>query len=332
MKLLSEGDVRTLLTPDTAIRAAETAFKALSTGAAEIPLRAEIVRHHPDGVILFMPGLIGERVFGLKILANRTDAAAPGGLRTTAMVAVFDAGTLAPLGMMSADYLTDYRTGAGLAAATGALARADARTLTVFGAGKLAWPAIRLICHVRPIERVIICGRTEARMQALHDRVAGDPELSLAAVESGLDPGDAAGEADVIATVTSSATPVFDGARVRPGTHINLGGAYLADRREMDDAAAARAVFFLDSRDACMARAGDVAIPLATGAIGEAQIRGEIGEVFAGTIEGRTSDDQITVFKSMGNAVQDLVIGEEVVALATQAGRGVDFNPGEGAD
>jgi ornithine cyclodeaminase len=183
-----------------------------------------------------------------------------------------------------------------------------------------------LISRVRPIERLILVSRTRSRVLDLADRLRREPALAGVTVDTKLSADAAAGEADIITTVTSSHEPVFDGRRVRPGTHINLAGAFRATMREIDDHAAHNALFYLDNAEACRARAGDIVMPLKNGVIEEAQIRGEIGEVIAGTLAGRTDDTQITAFKSLGTAAQDLITAERLFARGAAEGAGTEFD------
>ena len=141
-----------------------------------------------------------------------------------------------------------------------------------------------------------------------------------------MDPGEAVRQADIITTVTTSDTPVFDGSQVRPGTHINLGGAFRPTSREMDDAAAARASVWLDDSAACRVRSGDVVMALASGSLTEQRIRGEIGAMLLGKVPGRQSAEEVTVFKSLGVAVQDIVLGARLMDLADARGLGVVFD------
>ena len=327
MLLLSESDVAALVDPDLLIQAAEEAYKALSLDEAEVPLRGEILRRDPEHVILTMPGLIEGRVFGAKLVASRASPDPGAGPRITAFVLLFDVGANAPLGLVAAAHLTDLRTAAGLAVATKALAREDCRTLAVFGAGRLALPAVELVCHVRPIDRLFIVGRSRARIELLARKVAAALGSRLRVMVADAVPVAAAAAADVIVTVTSSAVPVFDGRAVRPGTHLNLGGAFRPDTREVDNAVASRATFFVDGLESCLTRAGDLVLPMREGVLARSAIRGEIGAVLGGHIAGRQRPDEITVFKSLGSAVQDLVLGARLLARAEQRGLGLRFDP-----
>jgi ornithine cyclodeaminase/alanine dehydrogenase-like protein (mu-crystallin family) len=303
MKLLSESDLRRLLGADMAIESSARAFVALSRREIIVPVRSEIQRPDGLGVVFAMPAFLPGSVFGLKVIATRGEASA-------AMVLLFDAESLAPLGLLSADHLTDWRTGAGTAAATRCLARPDASVHVVFGAGRLAGPSARLVAAVRPITRTILVGRTRARAEALADVLRADG----IATEVETDPGVVA-EADVVTTVTNSGTPVFPGAAVRPGTHVTLGGAFRPDTRESDDDLARRGLYWCGSLDACLARSGDLRIPLESGALDRTRILGEIGAAIAGDLCGTRSDADITVFKSLGNAAQDICLAEDALAI-----------------
>ncbi|WP_439599173.1 ornithine cyclodeaminase family protein [Falsiroseomonas sp.] len=303
MKLLSETELRRVLTPAMAVESSRRAFIALSRGEMLVPVRSEIRRPDGAGIVFAMPGYLPGRVFGLKLIATRGPA-------STAMVLLFDSESLAPLGLLSADFLTDWRTAGGIAAATELLARPEARRHVVFGAGRLAGPCARLIAHVRPGIETLIIGRTPSRAEDLAAalRAEGLP------AEAATDPARVA-EADIVTTVTSADRPVFPGAALRPGVHVNLGGAFRPEAREADDDLARRGLFWCDSLEACLARAGDLVQPLAGGALPRSRVLGEIGAALAGGLRGRQAAAEITVFKSLGNAAQDICLAEDALAL-----------------
>lgn len=314
MRLLSERALRGLLDAETAIGSSARAFIALSRGEVVVPMRAEMARPDGEGVVFAMPAFRPGGAFGVKVIATR-------GARSAAMVLVFDSESLAPLGLLSADFLTDWRTGAGIAAATRLLARDGARVHVVFGAGRLAGPCARLVAAVRPIACTLVVGRSAARAARLA------AELNAEGIAADVAGAGAVREADIVTTVTTSATPVFAGAALRPGTHVNLGGAFRPDTREGDDDLARRGLFWCDSAAACLARAGDLVMPLASGALDRARVLGEIGAALAGELRGRGSNEEITVFKSLGNAAQDLCLAEDALRLPLDAPR---FDPATG--
>jgi ornithine cyclodeaminase len=328
MRLLSEKLIDEILPLDLAVDSADEAFRAFSGGTAQIPLRAEIHRENPKGTALIMSGLIGGEVLGVKLVGSVFTQ--PTRKNTTCMMLIWDATDLRVRGLLAADRLNEHRTGAGFASATRRLARPDAGTHLVIGAGKLAFTAALYVSRVRPVKRLILTSRTPQRVAALAARIRADRRFAATAVVTDADPAAAVEQADIITTVTTAEHPVFDGSRVRPGTHINLGGAGRRHEREMDDAAARRAVFWLDSSESCRQRTGDIVLPLQSGAIREEQIRGEIGEVLLGRIPGRSASSEITVFKSLGIASQDLVLGARLLDLAERNHLGMEFDEKEG--
>jgi ornithine cyclodeaminase len=304
MKLLSDAELRRLIPAQVAIESSARAFVALSRGEIIVPVRSEMQRPDAQGVVFAMPGYLPGRVFGVKVIATRGEASA-------AMVLLFDTETLRPLGLLAADFLTDWRTGAGIAAATRLLARPDAAVHVLFGAGRLAGPCARLVAAVRPLRRTIIVGRSVSRAEAL----AAALRAEGIAAEVAQDPAIVA-EADIVTTVTTSATPVFPGVVLKSGAHVNLGGAFRPDTRESDDDLARRGLYWLDSAAACLARAGDLVMPLACGALDRSRVIGEIGAAIDGKLRGRVDTAEITVFKSLGNAAQDICLAEDALHLA----------------
>jgi alanine dehydrogenase len=304
MKLLSDAELRRLIPAEAAIASSARAFIALSRREILVPVRSEIARPDGLGVVFAMPGFLPGRVFGVKVIATR-------GAESAAMVLVFDTESLKPLGLLSGDYLTDWRTGAGMAAATRLLARPESRVHVIFGAGRLAGPSARLVAAVRPLVRTVLVSRTARRAEALADVLAAEGIEATVATDPGI-----VAEADIVTTVTTAATPVFPGAALRPGTHVNLGGAFRPDTREADDDLAQRGLYWLDSEAACLSRAGDLILPLASGALDRWRVLGEIGAALDGTLRGRTAAEEITVFKSLGNAAQDICLAEDALRLA----------------
>lgn len=325
MRILTEADVDRLLTPDMAIRSAEQAYAAFSGGLAQIPPRSEIHRTDPAGTVLVMCGLIGNSTIGVKLVGSVASHPEPSRRHTTCMIVVWDAATLAPRGLISADALNDYRTAAGLAVATRLLARGDSSTHVLFGTGKLAFPTAIYISRVLPIRRLIVVGRTARNVEALMERLKYEAALRDTEIVGNLMPDEAAAQADVITTVTRSAEPLFDGRRVLRGTHINIAGAMLRSAREVDDHVARRSIFILDSEEVARQRAGDLALPLLAGVISEDQIAGEIGDIILGNRSGRTDPAQITIFRSMGIASQDLCLAAALLDKAESIGIGQEI-------
>jgi ornithine cyclodeaminase/alanine dehydrogenase-like protein (mu-crystallin family) len=241
-----------------------------------------------------------------------------------ALVTVVDATTGRPAAVMDGTYLTALRTGAASGAATDLLARKDARVAAIFGAGVQGRTQLEAVCEVREIEKAWVFDVNReasqafvAEMQTRGGRIPTDIVAAPSANE-------AVREADIICTATTAARPVFEDADVGVGTHINAVGAYTPDTQEIPEETIQRARLFADSREACWAEAGDLIIPRSKGLIAEGDIHAELGELVSGTKQGRMDDDEITVFKSVGNAVQDVAVAGKVLAEAAKLGLGTD--------
>jgi ornithine cyclodeaminase len=222
---------------------------------------------------------------------------------------------------MDGTYLTALRTGAASGAATRVLARPDARVLALFGAGAQAPCQAQAVCAVRPIERIWIVNRSRERAEAL--RTALIDQGTQADVRLADSAASALAEADVICCATRAPAPLFADANVRPGTHINGVGSYTPELAEVPPETVARARVVVDQRAAAWAEAGDVIQARRAGLLDEGQVV-ELGEVIAGQAAGRADDAQITFFKSVGNAVQDVAVGQLALAEARRLGLGVE--------
>jgi ornithine cyclodeaminase len=238
-----------------------------------------------------------------------------------ALVIVFNAQTGAPAALIEGATLTALRTGAASGAATDLLARSDSTILAVFGSGAQARTQIEAVCAVRPIAEVRVfsldLGSAQQLTRDLDGRTASGARLRLATSSEV-----AVAQADVICTATTSSTPVFADEALAEGVHINAIGAYTPEMQEIDPATVARARIFVDSRRAALAEAGDLIQPIRQGLISEADIFAELGEVVAGTRPGRTGAAQITLFKSVGLAVQDAVAAGAILRRAEAEGLG----------
>jgi ornithine cyclodeaminase/alanine dehydrogenase-like protein (mu-crystallin family) len=222
---------------------------------------------------------------------------------------VIDAETGTPLAVLDAGHLTAVRTGAASGAATDALAREDARVAAVFGAGVQGRTQLEAVASVRPIRKALIFD-PDRRAAAVYAEEMGK-KLGLD-VEAASSP-EALRDADIVSTATTSVDPVFFDRDLKPGVHINAIGSYKPHVREIPGETVRRATVFVDERRGCLEEAGDLLIPIRQGLFGKDHIRGEIGEVLAGLKPGRRSEDEVTVFKSVGNAVEDLAVASLIV-------------------
>ncbi len=322
MRVLSGADVRNAVAMPAAIDAVEQAFARLSAGQAEVPLRAHIATPEKQGISFFMPARIADEALGLKVVSVFPQNIGRGEPTIYALVTLLDPATGRPLAVLDGTYLTALRTGAASGVATRHMARRDARTLAIFGVGAQALTQIQTVCAVRPIDNIWIVNRTRDRAALLAARLRGEGfkgDLRIAATSA-----QALAEADVICTATSAPTPLFNDAELRPGTHINGVGSYKPTMAEVPPATVARARLIVDQREAAWAEAGDLVQARDAGLIDASHVAGELGEVVAGGVVGRADDTEITFFKSVGNAVQDLAVAGLVLARAAELNLGVE--------
>ncbi len=322
MLILSHRDVRQALPMREAVEAMKRAFAQLSTGQAEVPLRVPVHVPRHNGLTLFMPAyLAADDQMAVKMVSVFNDNPARGLPLIHALVVVIDAQTGAPVAAMEGASLTALRTGAASGAATDLLARPDAAVAAVFGAGVQGRTQLEAVCAVRPIREAWVYDVDLQRAQAYAEEMGGRLGIPVHVAAS---PAEAVRRADVVCTATTSTTPVFDDANVRPGTHINAVGAYTPQMREVPTETVLRARVVIDHRTASLAEAGDLLIPLREGRMTEEHIWAELGEIVAGLKPGRLSPDEITLFKSVGVAVQDVAAAAAVLEAARRQNLGVE--------
>jgi ornithine cyclodeaminase/alanine dehydrogenase-like protein (mu-crystallin family) len=233
------------------------------------------------------------------------------------LVVVLDASTGAPVALVEGGRLTALRTGAASGLAATFMARAGARTVALFGAGVQARTQLAALRAVRDIQEVRIVSRRPASAEEFATELVGVDARVMH------DPAQAIRGADVVITATTSPTPLFLGRDLDAGTHVTAIGAYAANMREVDSVAVQRARVVVDTRQGALAEAGDLLVPIREGAIGADHIVGELAEVVSGAIRGRTSDDEITLFKSVGHAAQDVALAHRVLEVAIAQDIGV---------
>ncbi len=327
LKILSRGEVAQAVSMTEAIKTVKKAFIQLSSGKAEVPLRTQIPVEKQKGVTLFMPAYLAESdALGAKIVSvfpNNQKMRLP---TIHAVVIVVDAKTGRPEAFMDGTYLTALRTGAASGVATDLLARKDVRVAAIFGAGTQSRTQLEAICTVRPIEKVWVYDVVPsiARAYVREMKARGSP--IPADIFIAKSPEQAVIEADIICTATTSFKPVFKDADLKPGVHINGIGSYTPEMQEIPARTVVRSKVVVDSRQAALAEAGDLIISIKSGLISEEFIQGEIGEVATGKIPGRESEEELTFFKSVGLAVQDVAVAELVLRRSQELGLGLDVN------
>jgi len=319
-RVFSASDVRKALPMDEAVAAMKAAFRELSSGKVNVPLRTHIVlpEHNADVLVMscYSPRL--DQV-GLKLITLHPDNVERGLPFIQATVMVVDAERGTPLALMSGTALTSIRTGAASGAATDVLARPDASRAAIFGSGVQAATQLEAVCTVRDIQSAAVYDVDGARAASFADRMTEALQIEVNAAAT---PGAALADADVVCTATTSQTPVFDDADIAPGTHINAIGVYKTNEREIPSATVARSRVVVDEVEAAWEEAGELVLAREEGVIETSHIHAELGEIVAGTKSGRENDGEITLFKSVGIANQDLSAAHAVLARGAELGLG----------
>ena len=324
--LLTRKDVEKVLTMKDAIAAVEEGFRQLALGNVIMPQRTAIRISEHHGIHLGMPAYVGGEEgrgsLALKVVTVYPENQSKFGLPTTiGTLLLNDPRTGALVAIMDAGFLTAMRTGAVSGVATRYLAREDARSVGVFGAGVQARAQLMAMCEVRSIERALVCDPwIEGR-----DKFATELSERLSIPVEPTDDPRACVDNDIVVAASSSGEPIFEGSWLAPGTHINGIGSHSPNTRELDTVTIQRSKVVPDLAAACLVEAGDLIMPIKEGAITEDHIHASLGEVVAGLKPGRESDEEITLFKSVGLAVQDAATAAQVYDLARAAGVGVEI-------
>lgn len=303
IRFIDREEVAQRLTYEKCIPIVREAMIAFSRGETKQVLRT-IIPLSNGRLFGAMPGAMGAHgAFGAKLISVFHDNFARGIQSHQGLVILFDPESGAPVCVVHAGELTAIRTAAASAVATDALARKDARRLALLGYGEQAATHARAIGKVRALEAITVWGRSFDRAGAFAERTQEELGVPFSMAKS---VSDAVADADIVCTVTSASEPILKGEWVRPGTHLNLVGSSYAVPVEVDSDLVARSRFIADSREGVLHQGAEFLKAKAEGLVGDDHIVAEIGEVLAGKIEGRRSEDEITVYKSLGHIVQDL--------------------------
>jgi ornithine cyclodeaminase len=325
MKIITEAMVEQHLALPDCIDAMREVMIAVSDGQTTLPIRQFMPIPGAPGKMALMPGTTDHphRCFGIKLVCKyEREADSPYGTHV-GMVLVFDSEKGLPLAMIEGASLTAIRTSAASAMATDLLARPETDTLAIIGCGEQALRHVRAMLAVRSPSDIRVWGRDAAKAErfAAHMQAETGQAIGVAAsVEA------AVANADLVCTTTAAKTPVLKGSWLAPGAHVNLVGAAIPTSAEADQDVVTRSRFFVDYRPAAMAAAGELLDAIEAGAATKDHIAGEIGEVAAGRVKGRTSADEITVYKSLGVSAQDLAAGHKLYELACRDGFGLDVD------
>jgi ornithine cyclodeaminase len=303
MIFLDEAAVLQRLDLEGCRMAVRRAMIALSTGQTR-QLPRSIIPIAAGRMFGQMPGaLLSEGYFGAKLVSVFADPAHAGRSAHKGVVVLFDATSGEPVCVADAGAITQIRTAAATAAATDALALSEAERLTVMGHGHQAGAHIEAVARVRRLSQVAVWGRSHERASAFAAEMTEKTGLPVVAVA---DPREAAAQAQILCTVTGATDPILRADWLAPGVHVNLVGASVASAAEAEPAVVAVSRYFVESRESALTGASEFLRAQHAGLVGEDHIQAEIGEVFDGTHPGRRASDEITVYKSVGHAVQDL--------------------------
>jgi len=320
LRLLTEAEVYAALTPTERVEAMRSAFGQLARGQSILPPRTVV--DAGLGQMLVMPSYLRDSgQLATKIVSVFPGNAARGLPLIQGLVVVVNAKTGQPEAILDAGALTALRTAAASALATDLLARSDADTLALLGAGVEGRAHLEVISAVRPLKEVRIVSRTRCRAETLADdfAVASGGRTHAVVVDTAAE---ALRGAGMVVTATTSPVPLFDGNLVEPGTHINAVGAWRPETRELDSALMQRATIVVDQRQAAWEEAGELIRARQEGLLDEQDVWAELGEIVIGTRPGRRTNQEITLFKSVGLAVQDAAMGGAIARAAEIRGLG----------
>ena len=320
--VLTESDVKALISMDDLIAAMESALVEFSERRVQQPLRTilKVGDHGFFGVMpAYMPALPALGTKLVTVFAGNTEGGLPTHLAT---ITLLDPATGALLAIMDGRYITEARTAAVSAVSVRHLARADAGALAIVGSGVQARSHLEAIARVRPLRDVRVWSPSVERREAFASEMSATAGRRI--VPAG-DAREAVRDADIIVLATASREPVVRSAWVRDGAHVCAVGACRPDQREMDGALVARARLYVDSREGALAEAGDVVLAMAEGVIDASHIAGELGEVVSAAAPGRQSEHDVTIFKSLGMAVEDVAAAHVALERAQERGDGRTF-------
>ncbi len=326
IKILSQKDIQQSLSMIQAIDAVKSAFISFSQKEAILPLRTQIPVKEYEGMTLFMPAYLPQdKSLGAKIVSVFPQNIKSHCPTIHALVILCDSQTGQPMAIMDGTHLTALRTGAASGVATDSLARREVKAAAIIGAGIQGRSQLEAICCVRDFQKVLVYDKNlpiaESFAEEMKRRGKPIPQ-NIVPVNS---PEMAVSEADVICVATTSSIPVFEDTHLKSGVHINGIGSFTPQMQEIPEKSILRAKVVVDSVAACLEEAGDIIIPLKKGLINESHILGELGQVASGLLHIRESAEDITFFKSVGLAIQDVAVAKLALQKATDLRLGTEL-------
>jgi ornithine cyclodeaminase len=318
--VIGHEEVERLLPMNRCIEVMARTLASLSRGEAVNPLRAVIQLPNPPNMLGLMPAALSEpMVFGAKVISVFPGNRAAGLESHQGFVALFESDAGRPIALVDASAITAIRTAAVSAVATRALANPDAGDLALLGSGTQARAHLEAMLAVRPVRRVRAWSPHAERLARFVANAAERHQIEVVGVTSARAAIDGA---EIVCTVTAAREPILEGSWLAAGTHVNAVGSSTPAARELDAQAVGRARLFVDRRESALAESGDFLAAVREGVVDPSHIAGEIGEVLNGTLAGRRSPEEVTLFKSLGLAAEDLAAAHEVLVRAREVGAG----------
>lgn len=327
MLLLTKMDIKSIFTMKDAIEADKDAFRIYSEGKSVVPLRTNIAIPKYEGQILFMPGYVDEMdVIGVKIVSVFPQNMQKGKPTTPATMVLIDGSSGEVCAILDGTYLTQLRTGAASGAATDILARSDAQIGALIGTGGQGAAQLEAMVTARELKEVRVFDVDIIRAQKFVEEMRNEISNCNTIFKAVSTSDDAIKDADIITTVTTARKPTFNGNLVKAGAHVNAVGSYMPHMQELDPVILNRAnKIYFESTEAVLSESGDIIIPLKQGLITKDKFTGELGQVIMGTLKGRESDEEITVFKTVGIATQDIVTARKIYNKAIEQNIGTKW-------
>jgi ornithine cyclodeaminase/alanine dehydrogenase-like protein (mu-crystallin family) len=326
VRIVTQAEVPGLLPMRECVELMREALRSLARGDAVQPLRTVTPVPNGNGVLASMPAYLGApRALGVKVITvTPANQGTPFDSHQGAVL-LFEAEHGSLVAVIDATSITTIRTAAVSAVATDALARKDAASAAILGSGVQAASHLEAMCAVRPVGRARVWSRSLDHAAAFAKREGARLGIRIDAARSARE---AVEGAEIVCVATAAKEPVLSGEWIAPGAHVNAVGACVPAHRELDTAAVQRSRLFVDRRESALHEAGDILIPMREGAIGEDHVVGEIGELLLGRIEGRRGADEVTLFKSLGLAIEDLAAAQRIHANAVAKGDGLTVHLG----
>lgn len=319
MLILKKEDIKKVFSMQKAIQVSKEALSLYSSGKSIVPLRV-VIDTNKQGQSLFMPAYIEPlNATGIKIVSVYPTNISLSKPSVSAQMLLLDGSTGEVIAMMDGTYLTQLRTGALQGAATDILARKNAKIAVLFGTGGQAATQLEAMLSIRDLSEVRVVDLDFERAQHFAETMQKELSQYSTRIVAMKESGEAIKDADIITTVTTSEKPVFDGALVKMGAHINGIGSYMPHMQELPTSIMQRAdKIIFDTKEGVLAEAGDIIIPLKTGEINQADFDGELGELILKKVTGRESEEEITLFKAVGSAVLDVVMAHHIYVNAIE--------------